>query len=489
MLKRTVSIPLCALGLTGTIALADVEQELKQENNAVDKTSNNATSTIQNDTSKLAYVETPTKEAESENKPANQNGTADSTELDSLATTNNDNVQVNTDTQDQDDTSSDVVETSTAEQSVEETSTTADSSNKSVTNNTVTTSNNLETKDTAEEKTTTPKTTEEKETTPKITNDSVSSEDTTTTTDTKSSQVEQDVNGSDSVESAVIANSTDSTDSISSKAKVATNENSIKNTNSGADVVDSESSTNGDVVDNESNTEDTSSEVTNNDSSTWSKTSKADNSGSNAEVTNTDETNEVQESSTEETNTNTSNPDKEVSTENEKEENTNQDTSNVTDNSGTDSLVDVTEDTSSNTSTYVLPVAHAQISNDYMGYDALGTGHKGIDFAAAEGTPVNSVANGTIIESGYTPVCGNYVIIQHQDAQGNYYTTYYGHMSAIYATQGQTVNAGTMIGAIGQTGLATGAHLHFELSTGTQHWGNQVNPRDYMTIPSLNTYY
>ncbi len=135
-----------------------------------------------------------------------------------------------------------------------------------------------------------------------------------------------------------------------------------------------------------------------------------------------------------------------------------------------------------------MPIAHGTITNDYMGYDAIGTGHTGIDFAASYGTAVQSVADGEVIETGYHYQGGNYVVVLHQDAQGNYYTTYYGHLSSIYVSQGQQVNMGTSIGAIGLTGVTTGPHVHFELALGTNRRENKVNPRDYMTtIPTLGS--
>ncbi len=173
-------------------------------------------------------------------------------------------------------------------------------------------------------------------------------------------------------------------------------------------------------------------------------------------------------------------------------------TDNVNDN--TDSTddnttnVDNNTDTSDNTNVtdqldYTMPIDHATITNDYMGYDAIGTGHHGIDFAAAYGTAVNSVADGVVTGTGYTNEGGNYVTIVHQDAQGNYYTTYYGHLSAIYVNVGQEVNMGTDIGAVGTTGITTGPHTHFELSLGQIHTQNKVNPRDYMNIPTVGSSY
>ncbi len=173
---------------------------------------------------------------------------------------------------------------------------------------------------------------------------------------------------------------------------------------------------------------------------------------------------------------------------NDDEEDTNNN-SNVDNNADTSENTDDKVDNSTDTLDYTMPIDHATITNDYMGYDAIGTGHHGIDFAAPYGTAVNSVADGVVTGTGYTNEGGNYVTIVHQDAQGNYYTTYYGHLSAIYVNVGQEVNMGTDIGAVGTTGITTGPHTHFELSLGQIHTQNKVNPRDYMNIPTLGSSY
>jgi beta-lactamase regulating signal transducer with metallopeptidase domain len=90
------------------------------------------------------------------------------------------------------------------------------------------------------------------------------------------------------------------------------------------------------------------------------------------------------------------------------------------------------------------------------------TPHKGIDFAATEGTPVHATAAGTIIAAGWiTENDGRYgkaVIIDH-GAQRSLYA----HLNSVNVSAGQQVQAGQLIGAVGQTGLATGPHLHLEM--------------------------
>jgi len=87
--------------------------------------------------------------------------------------------------------------------------------------------------------------------------------------------------------------------------------------------------------------------------------------------------------------------------------------------------------------------------------------HNGIDWVAAVGTPILAAADGTIEEAARKGEFGNYVRIRH----ANGYKTQYGHMKAIKAglQAGMIVRQGDVIGYLGNTGLSTGAHLHFEV--------------------------
>lgn len=95
--------------------------------------------------------------------------------------------------------------------------------------------------------------------------------------------------------------------------------------------------------------------------------------------------------------------------------------------------------------------------------------HRGIDYAAATGTPVWSSGNGRVIASGYSKANGNYVIIQH----GNSVQTKYLHLHKRYVKKGQKVKQKQKIGTVGATGLATGPHLHYEFLINGVH----RNPR------------
>ena len=98
--------------------------------------------------------------------------------------------------------------------------------------------------------------------------------------------------------------------------------------------------------------------------------------------------------------------------------------------------------------------------------------HTGLDIAAPYGTPIKAAAKGTVKWSGYKGSYGNLVIIDC----GNGVEMYYGHCSKLYATVGEEVEPGDVIGAVGSTGNSTGNHLHFEIRVN----GTQVNPQNYI---------
>lgn len=100
------------------------------------------------------------------------------------------------------------------------------------------------------------------------------------------------------------------------------------------------------------------------------------------------------------------------------------------------------------------------------------TNHKGLDIAAKSGTIIKATASGTVTYSGNKGALGNLVIIDH----GNGVKTYYGHCNSLYVSEGEKVDAGTVIATVGKTGVATGYHLHFEVHIN----GNVVNPQKYI---------
>jgi murein DD-endopeptidase MepM/ murein hydrolase activator NlpD len=85
--------------------------------------------------------------------------------------------------------------------------------------------------------------------------------------------------------------------------------------------------------------------------------------------------------------------------------------------------------------------------------------HLGTDYAAPTGAPVQAVAAGRVVFSARSGGSGNMIRIQHAGG----YETYYLHLSRRYVRKGQRVEQGQRIGAVGATGLATGAHLDFRI--------------------------
>jgi hypothetical protein len=118
--------------------------------------------------------------------------------------------------------------------------------------------------------------------------------------------------------------------------------------------------------------------------------------------------------------------------------------------------------------------------------DGVRDPHHGVEMNAEYGTPVLSAADGVILFAGPddTPMFsprqnfyGNMIVIQHS---GGVYTVY-AHLSEIEVKQGDKVTAGEEIGEVGQSGAATGSHLHFEVRTGNvQDYFSTQNPELWM---------
>ncbi|MEG2975838.1 MAG: M23 family metallopeptidase, partial [Comamonas sp.] len=94
--------------------------------------------------------------------------------------------------------------------------------------------------------------------------------------------------------------------------------------------------------------------------------------------------------------------------------------------------------------------------------------------AAATGTKVRTVGDGTVSFAGVQNGYGNVIFVEH----ANHQTTVYAHLSRIDVKQGQRVEQSDIIGAVGSTGWATGPHLHFEF----REKGEQ---RDPLTIAKI----
>lgn len=120
------------------------------------------------------------------------------------------------------------------------------------------------------------------------------------------------------------------------------------------------------------------------------------------------------------------------------------------------------------------PIDGARLSSGFgsrrhpvLGYTRV---HKGVDFAAATGTPIMAAGDGVIERAGAFGSYGNYVRVRHT----NKYSTAYAHMSRIGKgiAPGTRVKQGQVIGYVGSTGRSTGPHLHYEVLASNKH----VNP-------------
>lgn len=98
--------------------------------------------------------------------------------------------------------------------------------------------------------------------------------------------------------------------------------------------------------------------------------------------------------------------------------------------------------------------------------------HAGIDLGAPVGTDVFACSGGTVTESSFNSIYGNFIIIRHKDRK----TSTYAHLSKSLVTKGQIVKKGDKIGEVGMTGATTGPHLHWEIREN----GSPSDPAKYV---------
>jgi murein DD-endopeptidase MepM/ murein hydrolase activator NlpD len=109
-----------------------------------------------------------------------------------------------------------------------------------------------------------------------------------------------------------------------------------------------------------------------------------------------------------------------------------------------------------------------------------GSFHPGIDLAAPSGTPVVATGDGVVVDAGWMGGYGKRVEISHGK---NGLSTIYAHLTEIFATPGQVIRRGEVVGRAGATGRATSAHLHYEV----RYRGTQVNPYKYLRKADVQT--
>jgi len=124
---------------------------------------------------------------------------------------------------------------------------------------------------------------------------------------------------------------------------------------------------------------------------------------------------------------------------------------------------------------YCCPVAGTDSSG--FGYrehpvEGIVKFHYGTDFAAESGAEILAFADGTVSAAGKNDSYGNYLIIQHRGG----YNSLYAHLLDFAVTEGAEVEKGELIGYVGQSGITTGPHLHFELRYNELY----INPEYYI---------
>jgi murein DD-endopeptidase MepM/ murein hydrolase activator NlpD len=118
-----------------------------------------------------------------------------------------------------------------------------------------------------------------------------------------------------------------------------------------------------------------------------------------------------------------------------------------------------------------VPYDIAQVSSDF-GALRGSSRHQGLDLTAPKGTKVRATAEGRVIFAGKSGDFGRLVVIDHSGG----YETRYAHLKSIAVEKGKKLKRGTVIGAVGKSGNATGFHLHYEVRL----QGTPVNPRSYL---------
>jgi murein DD-endopeptidase MepM/ murein hydrolase activator NlpD len=91
--------------------------------------------------------------------------------------------------------------------------------------------------------------------------------------------------------------------------------------------------------------------------------------------------------------------------------------------------------------------------------------HTGIDIAESKGTPVYATGNGVVTRKGYCSGYGNFIEIEHAGG----FRSFYAHLSKTVVNIRDSVSISQQIGCVGNTGIATGSHLHYEVRKGKRY--------------------
>lgn len=101
--------------------------------------------------------------------------------------------------------------------------------------------------------------------------------------------------------------------------------------------------------------------------------------------------------------------------------------------------------------------------------------HQGVDLACAQGTPVLAAQAGVVVQARRSASYGNHLRIRHPGG----WESLYAHLQYLYVRPGEVVAQGQRLGTAGQTGRATGPHLHFELL----RQGQRCDPSAALALP------
>ena len=110
--------------------------------------------------------------------------------------------------------------------------------------------------------------------------------------------------------------------------------------------------------------------------------------------------------------------------------------------------------------------------------------HEGVDFSGPIGTKIRATAKGKVVDVSYSGGYGRSVLVDH----GFGYKTKYAHLNKIHVKKGERVDRGEEIGLLGNSGLSTGPHLHYEvrkdnsIENPINYYFNDVTPEEYLEI-------
>jgi len=128
----------------------------------------------------------------------------------------------------------------------------------------------------------------------------------------------------------------------------------------------------------------------------------------------------------------------------------------------------------------IKPIATKDVERISSGYSMrihpiykINKFHYGMDFVAKERTPVYATADGVVTFAGNYLGFGNFIKIDH----GYNYETAYGHLNSIGVRNGQKIVRGQIIGTVGNTGISTGDHLHYEVI----YMNKPINPINFFS--------